>query len=135
MFFKIGLLKNFAIFTGKHLCWSLLIKLQVWRPAKRLQHRCFRVNIAKFLWISFLQNTSIGCSFFFKKCVNFPVKHQFILDIYITWVIFQQFSRIDLKSVAFLVFFKLHGCTFKFLYEKSKNSILTSFYTPRSGLR
>ena len=28
MFFKIGVLKNFAIFTGKHLCWNLfLIKL------------------------------------------------------------------------------------------------------------
>ena len=33
MFFKIGVLKKFAIFTGKHLCWCLfLIKLQVWRP-------------------------------------------------------------------------------------------------------
>ena len=29
MFFKIGVLKNFALFTGRHLCWSLfLIKLQ-----------------------------------------------------------------------------------------------------------
>ena len=29
MFFKIGVLKNFAIFTGRHLFWSLfLIKLQ-----------------------------------------------------------------------------------------------------------
>ena len=29
MFFKIDVLKNFANFTGKHLCWSLfLIKLQ-----------------------------------------------------------------------------------------------------------
>ena len=29
MFFKIDALENFAIFTGKHLCWSfLLIKLQ-----------------------------------------------------------------------------------------------------------
>ena len=28
-FFKIGVIKNFAIFTGKHLCWShLLTKLQ-----------------------------------------------------------------------------------------------------------
>ena len=25
MFFKIGGLKNFAIFTGKHLCWSLFL--------------------------------------------------------------------------------------------------------------
>ena len=34
MFFKIGVLKNFAIFTWKHLCWSLfLTKLQTWRPA------------------------------------------------------------------------------------------------------
>ena len=32
MFFKIGVLKNFAIFTEKHLCWSLfLIMLQtIW---------------------------------------------------------------------------------------------------------
>ena len=31
MFFKIGVLENFTIFTGKHLCWSLvLIKLQAW---------------------------------------------------------------------------------------------------------
>ena len=31
-FFKIVILKNFAIFTGKHLCWNLfLIKLQAFR--------------------------------------------------------------------------------------------------------
>ena len=41
MFFKIGVLKNFAIFTGKHLRWSLfLIKLQAFR--------CSPVNTAKF---------------------------------------------------------------------------------------
>ena len=29
LFFKIGVMKNFATFTGKHLCWNLfLIKLQ-----------------------------------------------------------------------------------------------------------
>ena len=33
MFFKIGILKNFAIFTGKKLCRSLFLKqLQAWRP-------------------------------------------------------------------------------------------------------
>ena len=26
MFFKIGVLKSFANFTGKHLCWSLFLK-------------------------------------------------------------------------------------------------------------
>ena len=46
MFFKIGLLKNFAIFREKHLCWSLfLIKLQTFRT--------FPVNITKFLTVAF----------------------------------------------------------------------------------
>ena len=41
MFFRIGVLKNFANFTRKHLCWSLFFD-------KRLQHRCFLVKFAKF---------------------------------------------------------------------------------------
>ena len=53
MFLKIGVLKNFSIFAGKHLCWSLfLIK-------KRLQHRCFPANIAKFLRTSFFYGTPL----------------------------------------------------------------------------
>ena len=35
-FFEIGALKNFANFTGKHLCWSLfLIKLQAYSKQKQ----------------------------------------------------------------------------------------------------
>ena len=54
MFFRIGILKNFANFIGKHLCWSFfLMKLQALRPATllktRLQHRCFPMKFAKFL--------------------------------------------------------------------------------------
>ena len=46
--------KRFSNIHKKTLCWSLLfITLQAFRPAtllkKRLQHRCFPVNIAKFL--------------------------------------------------------------------------------------
>ena len=38
MFFKIGSIKFFSIFTGKHLCWVLfLIKLQVERSATFLK--------------------------------------------------------------------------------------------------
>ena len=38
MFFKIGVLKIFANFTGKHLCWSLfLVKLQAWQ-FKRIEN-------------------------------------------------------------------------------------------------
>ena len=38
MFFKKAVLKNFGIFTGKQLCWSLfLIKLQIFRAATLLK--------------------------------------------------------------------------------------------------
>ena len=61
-------LKNFAIFTGKHLCRSLfLIKLQINFLInfikKRLQHRCFSVNIDKFLITPILKNIWNGCFF------------------------------------------------------------------------
>ena len=52
MFFKIGVLKNFAIFAGKHLCWScFLMKLQAWRSAILFKRDS---NTGVFLWI--LQN-------------------------------------------------------------------------------
>ena len=53
--------KNFTIFTGKHLCWSLFNKVIGLRPAtllkKRLQRRCFPVNFVKFLQAPFLYRT------------------------------------------------------------------------------
>ena len=68
--------KNFAIFTGKLLCWSLfLIKLQSWRPAfikKTLQHMCFPVNIAEFLRTALLKNKSAGCfCVYWKGCYSY----------------------------------------------------------------
>ena len=58
VFAEKGVLKNFTIFTRKHLCWSLfLITLQACNLLKkRLQHRCFLVNIAKFLRTPILKN-------------------------------------------------------------------------------
>ena len=55
--------RNFAEFTGKHLCQSFFFnKVVGLRPAtllkKRLWHRCFPVNFAKLLKTPFLQNTS-----------------------------------------------------------------------------
>ena len=56
MFYKKDVFRSLKKFTGKHLCQCLL------RPAtllkKRLCHRCFPVNFAKFLRTPFLQNTS-----------------------------------------------------------------------------
>ena len=66
MFFKIGVLKNFAIFRGRHLCWSLfLIKLQACN---------FPVNTAKSFKNSFLHKARKVAAL--KKFLNFPGKHQ-----------------------------------------------------------
>ena len=55
VFLKIGDLKNFTIFTEKHLCWSLFFnKVKAYNFInKRLRHRCIPVNIAKFLRTAF----------------------------------------------------------------------------------
>ena len=58
-----GVLRNFAKFTGKHLCQSPFFnEVAGFSPAtllkKRLWHRCSSVNFAKFLKTPFLQNTS-----------------------------------------------------------------------------
>ena len=54
---KNGVIKNFGKFTGQHLCHSLFNKVTGIKPAtllkRRLWHRFFPVNIAKFLRTSF----------------------------------------------------------------------------------
>ena len=59
---KTVVLRDFAKFTGMHLCQGLIFnKVAGLRSAtllkKRLWHRCFPVNFAKFLRTPFLQNT------------------------------------------------------------------------------
>ena len=54
MFFKIDFLKNFAIFTKRHPVLESLFNKAAGLKAfdffkERLQHKCFPVNIAKFL--------------------------------------------------------------------------------------
>ena len=49
VFCKKGVLKNFAIFRRKHLCWSLFGAFGVNFIKKRLQHRYFPANITKYL--------------------------------------------------------------------------------------
>ena len=61
VFYRNAVLKKFAIFTGKHLYWSLSFNksagLQYCKfYKKRLQHRCFSLNIAKFLRTFILKN-------------------------------------------------------------------------------
>ena len=68
---KKGVLKNFLKFTGKHLPHCLFFnKFAHPRPAnlfkKKLQHRCFPLNFAKFLRLSYFYGTpSCGCFYRF----------------------------------------------------------------------
>ena len=63
MFFKIGVLKNFAIPTGKHLCWSLF--LTTFRPEclqlnqKEIPTQLFSCNHCKFLCGVYLVAASV----------------------------------------------------------------------------
>ena len=61
IFCKNAVLKNFAIFTEKQLFWSLFLNRNTGLQycnfiKKRLQHKCFPVNIAKFLRTPVLNN-------------------------------------------------------------------------------
>ena len=80
VFCKKGVLRNFAKFTGKHLCQGLFLnRVAGLSPAtllkQRLCHRCFPVNFAKFL----RTNTSGGCfcqfTFIFCEHVQGAVRH------------------------------------------------------------
>ena len=62
-----GVLKIFAILTEKHLCRSLFLFL-----IKSLQHRCFSVNIVKFLRTPFWRANVYGC---FGKDNSVPMNH------------------------------------------------------------
>ena len=71
-----GALRGFIRFTEKHLCQNLLFnKVAGLRPEtllkKRLSHRCFPVNFADFLRISFYRKLPDDCfySFFSPKKV------------------------------------------------------------------
>ena len=68
--FKIGALKNFAKFTGKHLRWSMfLIKFQAFRPGillKRSLSRCFPVNFGIFFYENHFYRTHPVAAFFAK---------------------------------------------------------------------
>ena len=52
MFFKIGVLQNTCVSFSRKTCDFI---------QKRIQHRCFLVDIANFLRTAFLMNTSCGC--------------------------------------------------------------------------
>ena len=63
VFYEKGVLRNFAKFTGKNLCQSLFFKklFKKTLSKKRLWHRCFPVNFAKFLATPFYKAPLEDC--------------------------------------------------------------------------
>ena len=93
-----GVLRNFAKFTGKHLCQSLYLnKVADLRPL----HRCFPVNFAKPLRTSFSQNNS-------GRLLLSLMKH---LTCNLSWFI--QNTKIDINSLrASLASYRNHSIDF-----------------------
>ena len=60
VFYKKGVPKNFAIFTGKHMCWSLFFNKVAGVACNFIKNEIpthvFPVNITKFLRIPILKN-------------------------------------------------------------------------------
>ena len=72
MFFKIGVLKKFAIFTGKHLCCCLfLIKLQACNLQLCYKEAVLQVFPYEYWWL-LLNNL-------FETCWNFTLKNKKML--------------------------------------------------------
>ena len=67
MLFKISILKNFTIFTGKHLCWSLyLIKLQALRVSSN-KYYFYLENV----YTNILSHRQLNSSHFWKQRMFF----------------------------------------------------------------
>ena len=70
IFFKIGVLRNFAKFAGKHLIQSIFFN-KVADPRSELRQRCFPVNFAKFLrTLFFYRTTTVTNARTWKVAVN-----------------------------------------------------------------
>ena len=70
VFYKKAVIKNFAILTGKHLCWSLfLIKLEAWNK----KHKRFFFFKLEYLFCQRRKDTIFGfewtCDSFMKTSV------------------------------------------------------------------
>ena len=92
MFYKRNAFKSLAIFTGKHLRWRFFLINFI---KKRLQHRCFPVNIAKGLSTAFYIEHVIASLYF----------SEFLCDHRILWILPVQNWYFSYFSCHCFVFF------------------------------
>ena len=87
---------------------------------KRLWHRCFHVNFAKFLRTSVLQNTSSVCFWSLSKIAQ--MEHQGI-TVQISNKLFLQYLRLELIYTILTICFLWNACKFD---KRSRCWILSS---------
>ena len=125
MFFKIGVLKNFAIFAGKQICWSnLLIKLQAWRSAILLKETLTLVFSCEYCKIFnntyFEKHLRTADSVLLIMKLIISIGHLFLIKNMMGWFLLRKF--VDLVRVYSLLIIRNHSNTF-LLVDLQKNRI------------
>ena len=107
MFFKIAVLKNFAVFRGKHLCWSLFLinfrPLGLQLYLKEAPRQVFSCEYCEIFKNSFFIETYGGC---FQKRTFSISGDRFNLIYYVALVLIgfslYKFGHISLSPLHFL---------------------------------
>ena len=106
MLFNIGVLKNFAIFTGKYPCWSLfLIRLQAWKPrGLKLYWKETPTHVFSHKYCGIFKN-----SFFYR---TFPLVALLVSSFIEDWYAFTAKTQMYLYYAAFTLVYILSVCIF-----------------------
>ena len=114
---KKGVLRNFSKFTGKHLCQSLFFN-KVAGLKKRLWHRRFHVNFAKFLVTPLYRTPLDDC--LCNEPFEFSDIWQGYLFNYVSYLFY--INRYSKKIIGNKYFYY---CFLKLLLNSNNNSTLT----------
>ena len=111
VFCKKDVPRNFAKFTGKHLCQSLFFNKVTDLLKKRLWYRCFPVNFVKFLRTPILTEHHRWLLLIMLDTLEKKLKRK-----YFDWGCFPQIQRKQ-GVLSILIFEKLFICFAKAVYE------------------
>ena len=102
MFSKIGAFKNFAIFTGKHMCWPL--QAFFYRPPIVTASRFSRqqIHFIRWIWYLLLTVTPVFAPNSFKNTTSKPQKQP--LELFCKKVVLRNFANFTGKHLCWSFF-------------------------------
>ena len=111
MFCKKTVLKNFATFTQTSVLESLFNKVEGLKVCKfikkRLQHRCFPVNIANFLKTSILENINELLNFLDLKLITIEYRgRQNVLGVFQNYCSCESYTNLFWTQICFIEYLK-----------------------------